>query len=420
MASRTAGALAASALAVHLAAGIGALWMLPHGFSIDEIRLWSNTLIPAAACLAVVAALIAFVVRRWRAGVSALVAAAAGGWTSAIITGVALFPVSMTLSRCAIPTVIALALCGLAWWARERRVITVVAIAAGAGIGAVVILAQRAPLPSTHPLGGTPAVVRSETSNPALSSGPILVPCGTREVRVYPLLTFTSRSPDRAWTILSPEQHGSHRTLARYETTPDGFRAAYIDDGESTLSSVETGDVREIEAVSTLHAPVYSHLNAFTSLHVPFEATLTFGPTGETRFPIEPAGYPSGRPVKLAYVDAEGTFRVVRARDAEKGPYSELAAGRLERGQPLILEIRPLDERDPGCRLVFEDWSAQLSTEPSPSAGWGVPQGTIQFFAQGGQGVVVLTLADTGPGRGFDSVGHAAGTYRNRLRVEPN
>ena len=33
--------------------------------------------------------------------------------------------------------------------------------------------------------------------------------------------------------------------------------------------------------------------------------------------------------------------------------------------------------------------------------------------------LVLLTLADTGPGRGFDSVGHAAGSYRNRLRVEP-
>jgi hypothetical protein len=29
-----------------------------------------------------------------------------------------------------------------------------------------------------------------------------------------------------------------------------------------------------------------------------------------------------------------------------------------------------------------------------------------------------LTLAGTSVGRGFDSVGHAAGTYRNRVRIE--
>lgn len=57
------------------------------------------------------------------------------------------------------------------------------------------------------------------------------------------------------------------------------------------------------------------------------------------------------------------------------------------------------------------DWASQVSTEPSPSAGWGVSQGSIQFFSEAGQGLVLLTLADTGPGRGFDSVGHAAGIY---------
>ncbi len=31
----------------------------------------------------------------------------------------------------------------------------------------------------------------------------------------------------------------------------------------------------------------------------------------------------------------------------------------------------------------------------------------------------MLALAETGPGRGYDSVGRAAGTYRNRMRVEP-
>jgi hypothetical protein len=172
-----------------------------------------------------------------------------------------------------------------------------------------------------------------------------------------------------------------------------------------------------VEALSKLEAPIYSHLNAWTTLRVDFDATLSFGPTGETRFALEPHDYPSGRPLHLAYLDASGTFHVVRASDGEKGPFSELGRGRLDRGEPLALVLRRRDATDDGCQLVFEDWSAQVSTDPSPTAGWGVTQGTIQFFASGREGIVQLTLAETGPGRGFDSVGHAAGTYRNRIRI---
>lgn len=84
-----------------------------------------------------------------------------------------------------------------------------------------------------------------------------------------------------------------------------------------------------------------------------------------------------------------------------------------------MIELRPRDEKDKGCRLVFEDWAAQVSTAPSPTAGWGVPQNSIQFFSSRSGSLVALTLAETGPGRGWASVGHAEGTYRNRIHVEP-
>lgn len=418
MAARFARVASAGALTLHLAVAVAALVFLPRGFALDDIHLWSNTIIPVVAALAVVAALLGLVVRASAIGVSALIAAAAGGWTSAVVTGATLFPSSLSLGRIAVPAFAALVLLSLAWWSRERAAVSLVALGLGGGLGVVVILAQRAPAPSTRPLGGALSDVRGEPTSEAGMGDQIVVPCGNSEIRISPLLTFQSRSPDRTWTILSPETHGSHRKLARYVKTPTGFGAAYIDDGESTLLAIKDLNGLDVEATSTLRAPVYSHLNAFTMVHVPFEATLAFSPTAATRFAIEPADYPSGRPVQLAYLGADLTFRVVRADDAEKGPYSELANGHLARGEPLTLEIRPRDHDDGGCRLIFKDWSAQLSTEPSPTAGWGVPQNSIQFFAQGSQGLVVLTLAETGPGRGFDSVGHAAGTYRNRLRVE--
>jgi hypothetical protein len=282
------------------------------------------------------------------------------------------------------------------------------------------------------------------------------VPCGKGKIRVNPMLTFQSRSPDRTWVLLAPPQDlKKQRALTHYTKTADGLRASYTDDGESMLvvTKDKSGAV-DIEALTRLSAPVYAHLDTWTTIHLSFDATVSFGPSGPTRFSFEPADYPTGRPMQLAYLGEDLAFHVVRAHDAEKGPFAELATGHLTRDEALVIEIRPRSDkdeaddppktpakgkgkgkgraaekdkdkstkdpdRDRGCRLVFKDWAAQLSTEPSPTAGWGLPQNSIQFFARDSESVIVLALAETGPGRGYDSVGHAAGTYRNRLRVEP-
>jgi hypothetical protein len=411
--SRISGFVCASVLVLHLAGGVVALALLPRGFAPDDIHLWSNTIIPATASVAVVVGLIHALIRRSAMALGVLVATAAGGWVSAVVVGAIMFPVSMTFPRLAVPALIAALLLALAWWSTTHAARSLATLVIGAGLGVVVIVAQRAPLPSTHPIGGTLLDVPGADG----PIGDVVAPCGRRQIRVNPLLTFLSRSPDRTWTILSPDPPGSRRRQTGYRETTAGVQAAFVDDGQSTLATLRDADGLgvDIEAISKLPDPVYSHLNTFTSIEVPFDATVSFGPTGALRFPIEPADYPSGRPIKLAYVDAQLGFHVVRARDAEKGPFAELAGGRLGRGETLTLEVRPRDDSDAGCRIIFQDWSSQVSTEPSPTAGWGIPQGSIQFFS----GLVLLTLADTGPGRGFDSVGHAAGTYRNRVRIEP-
>lgn len=398
--------LSVSVLGAHVVAAIGALVLLPRGFAIDDLQLWSNTVIPVAASLAVISSLVAWRRVPWTVGV--VVAACAGGWIAAVALGAVLFPSSIPPTRWAVPAIVALALGGLAWRVRTHLRGSLVACAVGAGLGGVVILAQRAPLPSTRPAGGTQPQVTGEPTADAVGPSGVdrIAVCG---LRISPLLTFVSRSPDRTWTILSPEPHGARRTLRRYEPLAAGYAAAFDDDGHSTLVVREHAGGLEVDAMTTLDAPVYSHLNSFTTIEIPFDATITFGPIAQ-RFPIEPADYPSGRPIKFAYLDDE--LHVVRAADAEKGPFEELAHGPLRRGESLVIEIRSADR---GCRLTFEDWSAQVSTAPSPTAGWGVPQNSIQFFSR----FVVIALAETGPGRGFDAVGHAAGTYRNRLRIEP-
>jgi hypothetical protein len=76
-------------------------------------------------------------------------------------------------------------------------------------------------------------------------------------------------------------------------------------------------------------------------------------------------------------------------------------------------------------RAVFEvtldDWSAQCGVQASPTAGWGLPVNAIEFSLDGesdrSAGGMWITLAATSVGRGWDTVGHGAGGYRNRVKV---
>lgn len=83
--------------------GSGAKTILDPLFAVvTDIHLWSNTVIPASSVLLTAAVLGRFVfVRSARApasAVSALIAAAAGGWLGATVTGAVLFPSSMPLA----------------------------------------------------------------------------------------------------------------------------------------------------------------------------------------------------------------------------------------------------------------------------------------------------------------------------------
>jgi hypothetical protein len=135
---------------------------------------------------------------------------------------------------------------------------------------------------------------------------------------------------------------------------------------------------------------------------------------------VFPFDYPVGRPARFAYLNAQQQFSVVEARSGEKGPFQPLAAGPLQRGEPLTLLLYEGD--DIAASVTLDDWSTQLSTDLSPTAGWGVPMNAIEFFRLGENETdpieIYLTLAGTSVGRGWDTVGHRAGMYRNRMRIE--
>lgn len=407
-------------LTVHAAAFAAAAALRPRGFALSDVRAWSYTWLPAAAATVTVSALVRFVFFRSSGLFVSLVSAAiAGGWLAAVVTGSVMFPVSIGVERAIGPAALALALATLAWATKLRTAQSLAAAVVGAAIGAVEVLAERAPPPSTRPLGGDLAEVKGEPSKDDAATGQVSFPCGREHVRVRPLLTFESRSPDATWTALAPpEAFGPRRQFEAFAKEKNGFRARYADDGESTLVATKDPKGLDIEAVSRLPRPVHSHLNAFSTIYVPFEATVAFGPTGQERFAVEPDDYPAGRPLRFAYLGADIAFHVVRASEAANGPYTELAKGRLGRDEPLTIEIRHRDGSAGICTLTFADWTSQVSTEPSPSAGWGVPQNSIQLHARGKEALIVLTLAETGVGRGWQSVGHAEGVYKNRVRVD--
>ena len=110
----------------------------------------------------------------------------------------------------------------------------------------------------------------------------------------------------------------------------------------------------------------------------------------------------------------------MEASSGEKGPFHELASGPLKRGEPLTMTV--FDDDHPVFRVTLEDFSAQADTQLSPTAGWGLPANGMHFSIESDDpssvATIFISLAATSLGRGFDSVGHAPGVYRNRMKVE--
>jgi hypothetical protein len=164
-------------------------------------------------------------------------------------------------------------------------------------------------------------------------------------------------------------------------------------------------------------------LNSFCDFEVRGHRRLSldFSPCPGNPIEVRPFDYPFGRPSRFAFLDADQLFRVVEATSGEKGPFRTLAAGRLGSEQELAITL--LDEGGVVARIVLADWAAQADLTLSPTAGWGVPVNAIEFSVSGdaarSPASIFVTLAGTSVGRGWDCVGHKAGTYRNRIRLEP-
>lgn len=282
----------------------------------------------------------------------------------------------------------------------------------------VVQIRARVPAPA----GTTPAL----TELPPRSTSPVLpgdvslsdvatlhAPCGHGTVAIAPLLTFQDASDDGFW----PMAHTPTTQRATERPALDGpLRRA------SLQLDVLDGGALLLDAATLVPKATASHLNRYTDVLALGLGSprVSFGPTGDTTFAVEPFDYPRGRPAQFGALLSSGDFAVLRATNAEKGPFHELARGPLARGAPLSVTF--FDGAAPQCRVTWLDYSAQADVTTSPAAGEGVPVNVVQFgkpASDESKVVVMLSLAATGIGEGLDTVLHAKGVYRNRVLLEP-
>jgi hypothetical protein len=422
-------------LALHLPAAVAWLWLMPRGWPISSARFWVNEIAPIAIFIAAAIALVALVRRRDRLLLSFALPLICL-WLSASIAALFVFPRSGWLITIRLGPLAILMLATLLPFRKSLTRRHIAAIVIGLMIGPFITLAERAPRPDTRPLNISPPTVVNDASDHPVSfpigdiarfsvrSGDVHVTADRLLIEITPLLTFTSCSPDGGWiNFASPtDRTPPRRTLEKFSKQMNEAIATYQPGGTIRLATIEPDHALDIDASTTLMQPTYSHLNTFCEISIAGHKRLAiaFSPCPNSKIDVSYYDYPFGRPATFACLGEDGIFRVLRATNSEKGPFTTIASGPLARGAPLSLTL--FDQDAPQLRFTFDDWSAQLSTHPSPTAGWGVPVNAIEFSlmydnprAPAG---IYMTLAATSVGRGFDSVGHAAGTYRNRMHVE--
>lgn len=431
-------------LLAHGSAAVAAWLLLPGGFPLAHPRVLANRILPALL-LASVVLVIAGALRRSRI-VPALLPLFPAAMLGAAVAAETVFPESgrsVALSAFALALLFALGQVDIWQRARPLSHLAWLAMLLGAASGAAFVLAQRAPEPSTRPVVKAPlaAAVGERPTRPfdarepvtlapwlRVDSSParVTVQVGKLTIAVEPQLTFRSRSPDRFWTVFAGARPAPPLTIYRAELSEHALQWENSQAGTLRVEARANGTAL-IDARARLEAPIFSHLNSYAAVSIRGHRRLglRFSACPDSVVEVRHSEYPFGAPARLAYLDAQGMFRVVQASDAEKGPFTTLAEGRLERGEPLRVDLVELAE--PATRklatIVFRDWSLQVSTELSPTAGWGLPQNAFEFGLTTSEPSSVAyldsTLAGTSVGRGWDSVGHRAGIYANRMEIVP-
>jgi hypothetical protein len=425
------------ALALHLVTAAAFWWLSPKGFPYEHSRFWTSSVLPLAA-IALAGCGLAFVHLKWRRSASVVVLCFAAAWGGAAFTALSCFPKSLgvvwLLGLLAAAAGVALAVRGARGTGRSAGA-WVCSAAVGALVGVFVVRSQIPPPPSTNPINAArPETAAALQLSPALigaaakgdgtrfypSAGQLTFTRGNVRILCSPLLEFDRISPDGFWSIFAPRrEQPPRRRLLGTGVISNSHTFRYSDGCELVLPAALSADTVDLAAYVSVAKDTFSHLNAFCILEISGhkKLSLAFSPCRQSEIDVRPADYPIGRPARFAYLDKSGQFHVVEATSGEKGPFHHLAKGPLERGDALTIEI--YDDNQLIADVTLVDWSEQLSTDLSPTAGWRVPVNAIEFQRSGNKPElpvsIWITLAATSVGRGWDTVGHRAGTYRNQM-----
>jgi hypothetical protein len=428
------------ALALHLAAVVGYWWLTPKGFPPSSSRFWLNSILPLVLTAIAVAGLIAVHRRRWPLA-AAVVLFFATAWAVGAISGRVAFPISL---RAIWLSAFIVAAAGYACFWRliqgEPRAygLWLLNAAAGGVVGMFGIWAQTPPDASTEPMNVPPPQVAAREPQPLSRSilrpgagfsfdaagGELTMSAGNVQIGCLPILHFERVSADGFWSVFAPSVKAK-RVLVVNEIGQTAQRVRYSDGSVVELLAPSADGSLRLTAFTPVAQDTFSHLNTYCYFQISGHKALSlaFSPCSDANIDVLPADYPSGRPMRFAYLDRSQNFYVVEATSGEKGPFRQLAGGNLERGTPLTIAVQ--DEGQPVAWITLEDWSRQVSTALSPTAGWKVPVNALEFQllddAPSASAAIWITLAATPVGRGWDTVGHRAGIYRNRVvfQTEP-
>ncbi len=423
--------------AVHIVVPTTYLWVSPKGFPLTHSRFWLNLVLPLV--VAVVAVWGVWHLRKQRTYfVATAILLISSGWLGGAVAGRVLFPYSLR-GFWAVGLMISLCGFALCWMfyrggPKHRSGIVLVPVCLLAGVFSV--WAQLPPTSSTRPLNITPPTVTQDHAAPpqlkiALgeqasyrpATSDLFVSFEHVNVHCLPRLSFDRISPDGFWSLIAPRNTTRRQLVATESIDVGQHRFAYQDQAIVEVLRQPENDEIICTTWRTLAEDTYSHLNTFTLLIVAghSELSLSFSPCPEVQIEVLPSDYPTGRPARMAYLGANEMFNVVEATSGEKGPFRQLASGKLTRGEPLTISLH--DENRVVGTIELDDWTQQLSTDLSPTAGWGLPMNAIEFRRSGDSKQssveIFVTLAATSVGRGWETVGHRPGTYRNRMTFSP-
>jgi hypothetical protein len=426
-----------ASLALHLAAAAFWWWFSPKGFPFASSQFWTNSVLPIAAMVLATIGLIAMHKGR-RLVAAATVLCFATTWATVAIALRVVFPLSLAgvwllflIVACAGGAMFVLLVRG------ERTMFPTWTACAATGVaaGLFVVRWQIPESPSTIPWNAKSASatdvpnrdlsqpISRVTDNIDFHPGAVLFTFKRGGVRINcsPLIEFDLISTDHCWSLLADRRSTPARHFVQQTVTQNALTYHYSD-GSTVLVPKLPAATLELSAYTSIKTATYSHLNSFCYLEIGGHKSLalSFSPCSAAIVEVLPTDYPFGRPARFAYLNTADRFHVCEATSGEKGPFHILTSGPLKRDEPLTIGIHDNQRRI--ASITLDDWSAQASTALSPSAGWGVPVNAIEFQRLGDSPTdrvgVWITLAATSVGRGFETVGHRPGTYRNKITVQ--